>query len=141
METLFGLLNVAVLPWWLSMLLFPRSPATVRMVQSPWPFVGLAALYGGLLLATVAVGAAPASAGLASLAAALSQPVPFLALWMHLVTLNLFAGVWIFRDARYYGRLPRAELIATWFLGPVGLGLYLWRRRRWSSADPIRLVN
>ena len=140
MDTLFGLLNVLPLPWWLSMLLFPRSRTTRTLVISPWPFIGLAIVEAVLLLAAVSAGGVPSSLDLTGLWAA-TGAWGFLALWAHLVTLNLFAGVWIFRDARLYGRLPRLELVATFFGGPLGLGLYLWRRRGWSAGDPVRIVN
>ncbi|MEX2501809.1 MAG: abscisic acid-deficient protein Aba4 family protein, partial [Trueperaceae bacterium] len=125
METVFGLINVATLPWWLSMLLFPSSRATLRMVTSPWPFVVLAAAYLALLLSAIFTGPAPASLDAAALASAFASPWGFLAAWMHMLALDLFAGVWIFRDARFYGRVPRLELLATWWTGPIGLGVYL----------------
>jgi hypothetical protein len=141
MDVTFALLNVATLPWWGSMLLFPRTPATVRMVTSVWPFVGFAAAYAALLLATLAGGGAPASLEASALARTLASPAGFLTVWAHVLALDLFAGTWIFRDARYYGRLPRVELLLTWFAGPLGLGLYLWRRRTWRGPGGARVVN
>lgn len=142
METVFALLSLATLPWWLSMLLFPKSRATVKLVTSPWPFIALAGAYLALLLGSLLAGPAPRSLDAAALAAALSGPWGFLTAWAHMLTLDLFAGTWIFRDARYYGRLPRAELLLTWWAGPLGLGVYLWRRRRWSGPGaPPRILN
>lgn len=141
METVFGLLNLATLPWWLSMLLFPRTRATVRLVTSPWPFVALAGVYLALLVVAVA-GGGGLGLDAASLAAALSSGPGFLTAWAHMLALDLFAGTWIFRDARFYGRLPRLELLLTWWAGPLGLGIYLWRRRRWSGPGaPPRTLN
>lgn len=142
METVFALLSLATLPWWLSMLLFPRSRTTVTLVTSPWPFIGLAGAYLLLLLGSLLAGPAPRSLDAAALAAALSGPWGFLTAWAHMLALDLFAGTWIFRDARYYGRLPRVELLLTWWAGPLGLGVYLWRRRRWSGPGaPPRILN
>ena len=142
METVFALLSLATLPWWLSMLLFPRSRATVKLVTSPWPFIALAGAYAALLLGSLLAGPAPRSLDAAALAAALAGPWGFLTAWAHMLTLDLFAGTWIFRDARYYGRLPRVELLLTWWAGPLGLGVYLWRRRRWSGPGaPPRILN
>ncbi len=142
METVFALLSLATLPWWLSMLLFPKSRATVKLVTSPWPFIALAGAYLALLLGSLLAGPAPRSLDAAALAAALSGPWGFLTAWAHMLTLDLFAGTWIFRDARYYGRLPRVELLLTWWAGPLGLGVYLWRRRRWSGPGaPPRILN
>ncbi len=141
METVFGLLNLATLPWWLSMLLFPRTTATVRLVTSPWPFIGLAGVYLALLV-TAFAGGGGLGLDAASLAAALGSGPGFLTAWAHMLALDLFAGTWIFRDARFYGRLPRLELLLTWWAGPLGLGIYLWRRRRWSGPGaPPRTLN
>ena len=141
-ETIFGLLNLATLPWWLSMLLFPRTNATVRLVTSPWPFIGLAAAYVSLLATSVVTGPGLGGLDAASLAAGLSSGPGFLTAWAHMLALDLFAGTWIFRDARFYGRLPRLELLLTWWAGPLGLGLYLWRRRAWSGPGaPPRTLN
>lgn len=142
METLFGLLGVLTLPWWASMLLFPRTRATRTLVLSPWPFVGLAGIQALLLIAAAASGGLPGSLGLAPIGSALARgPWTLLALWTHVLAANLFVGVWIFRDARYYGRLPRGELLLAWIGGPLGLGVYLLRRRRWAASDPVRLLN
>lgn len=144
METGFALLNLATLPWWVSMLLFPRSRATVRLVTSPWPFIVLAGVYV-VLLTSGLVTSPPTSASLdaVTLAALLSSPLGFLTAWAHMLALDLFAGCWVFRDARYYGRVPRVELLLTWWAGPAGLGLYLWRRRQWRGPDGAgpRIVN
>ncbi len=142
MEALFGLLSLTTLPWWLSMLLFPRSPFTVRLVTSPWGVVGLAAVYLTLLAGSLITGGLPASLEATALATALAGPWGFLTVWTHMLALDLFAGTWIFRDARFYGRLPRLELLLTWWAGPAGLGLYLLRRRRWRGPDGGgRLIN
>lgn len=142
MTTVFGLLSLATLPWWLSMLLFPRSPATVKLVVSPWPFIGLAGAYVVLLAGGLVAGSGPVSLDAADLAAAMAGPWGFLTAWAHMLTLDLFAGAWIFRDARFYGRVPRLELVLTWWAGPLGLGLYLWRRRGWRGPDGGgRIVN
>lgn len=136
----FSLLTVATLPWWLSMLLFPRTPSTRTLVTSPWPFIVLGGAYTVLLLATVVAEGPPASLDAEALALAMGRPLGFLTAWAHMIALDLFAGVWMFRDARFYGRLPRAELVLTWVAGPLGVGLYLWRRRQWTLT-PRRTVN
>ena len=60
----------------------------------------------------------------------------FLAVWAHLLTLDLFAGVWIFRDAKYWGMEPRVYVLVTLFAGPLGLGAYLLARQRRSKERP-----
>lgn len=122
------------------MLLFPTSSATTRWVTSPLPYFLLAGTYVMLLLALLASGGAPASLEAANLAAAMASPLGFLTAWAHMLALDLFAGTWLFRDAKYYGVTPRLSLVLTWWLGPLGLGWYLYRRRRLRGpAD--RIVN
>jgi len=57
-----------------------------------------------------------------------------------MITLDLFAGIWIYRDAKVYGKLPRLSLVATWWAGPLGLAIYLVRRRGWERSY-LRTVN
>ena len=142
MENIFGLLTLLPLPFWMAMLLFPRTNFTRRMITSPWPFVVLGAVYT-LLLAATLVTQSPAELGLsaAALQSALAGGWGFLAVWVHLLVLDLFAGIWIFRDAGYWGVRPAPYLLATLFAGPLGLALYLFLRQRHERRDPIRNLN
>lgn len=142
MENLFGLLTLLPLPFWIAMLLFPHASFTRRMIASSWPFIALGAVYVVLLLAALAE-LAPASLGFsaASLQATIGGGWGFLAVWAHLLTLDLFAGIWIFRDARYWSVQPAPYLLATLFAGPLGLALYLYQRQRRENRDPVRNLN
>jgi Domain of unknown function (DUF4281) len=71
----------------------------------------------------------------------LSSEWGFLVAWAHFITLDLFTGVWIFRDAKYYGINPILFLIVTLFAGPLGLMIYLLVRQRRSKQDPVRTLN
>jgi hypothetical protein len=139
---LFALLALLPLPLWVAMLLFPLSRLTQRMILSSWPFIILGAIYGLLLLGALAT-LAPADVALSAsaLQAAIERGWGFLALWAHVLALDLFVGVWIFRDARYWRIRPAPYLLATLFAGPFGLGLYLYNRRRQETADPVRNLN
>jgi hypothetical protein len=64
-----------------------------------------------------------------------------LAGWAHFIVLDLFAGVWIFRDAKYWGINPTLFVLLTLLAGPLGLGSYILFRRRKSKSDPIRHLN
>lgn len=141
-ENLFGFLYVLPLVLWISMLLFPRASFTRQMVTSNWPFLALAAIHLLLLLAALGT-VSPAQIGISAEAmrATLLSDWGFLALWAHLLTLNLFVGVWIFRDTRYWRIQPAPYLIAAHFAGPLGLGLYLWVRSRREPGDPVRNLN
>ena len=137
-DLLYTLTSLLPLPVWLSMLLFPSAGFTRRMVLSPWPIVVLAGAYA-VLLATAAI-AAPGVPSLDAdaLRALLASRWGFLAGWAHYLCLDLFAGIWIFRDAKYYGIRPWPYLLATLFVGPIGLGAWLLRRRAFDRKDPVR---
>ena len=139
-ETVFSLLNLLPLPIWLGMLLFPRTRFTQRLVLAYWPYMALAGVYA-LLLVTALLTGTGFDLSLAGLRRGLSLEWGFLALWAHLLTLDLFAGVWLFRDAKYWGIEPRPFVLLTLFAGPLGLGAYLLVRRRGSRNDPIKVLN
>ena len=140
MDGLYNLFVLAPLLLWGAMLLFPRRRFTVGAVQSPWPFVVL-----GLLTAVPLVGALVAS-GLPNLTLTASAAL-FGSRWGALLavadvsTLPLFAGVWIFRDARYWSIAAAPFVIATLLLGPLGLAAYLLLRWRKNRQAPTRVVN
>lgn len=139
-ETVFSLLNLLPLPIWLGMLLFPRTRFTQRLVLAYWPYMALAGVYAFLLVTALLTGTG-FDLSLAGLRRSLSLEWGFLALWAHLLTLDLFAGVWLFRDAKYWGLEPRPFVLLTLFAGPLGLGAYLLVRRRRSRNDPIKVLN
>ncbi len=139
-ETVFSLLNILPLPLWLGMLLFPRARFTERLVQAYWPYIALGAVYTLLLIAALANGTG-FDLSFDALRRGLSLEWGFLAVWAHLLALDLFAGVWLFRDAKYWGMEARPYVLLTLFAGPLGLGAYLLARRRQVKSDPIKLLN
>lgn len=139
-ETVFSLLNVLPLPIWLGMLLFPKTRFTQKLVQAYWPYIVLAGVYTLLLIGALVTGTG-FDLSLDGLRRGLSLEWGFLAVWAHLLTLDLFAGVWVFRDAKYWGMEPRPYVLVTLFAGPLGLGAYLLARQRRSQDNPIEFVN
>jgi hypothetical protein len=141
-EFLFSLLNVLPLPLWLGMLLFPRARFTERLVQTYWPYIALGVVYTLLLVVALATGTGTGlDLSFTALRQGLSLEWGFLAVRAHLITLDLFAGVWLFRDAKYWGMEPRPFVLLTLFAGPLGLGAYLLARQRKAKNDPIKLLN
>lgn len=140
MTGLFNLFVLAPLLLWGAMLLFPRRRFTVAAVQSPWPFVALG------VLAIVPLAGALVASGLPSLTLHDARLL-FGSSWGALLavadvsTLALFAGVWVFRDARYWSIAAAPFVIATLLLGPVGLAAYLLLRWRKNRQAPRRVVN
>lgn len=141
-ETLFGLINLLPMPIWLGMLLFPRTRYTQKLVMAYWPYMALGAIYIlFLLVSLLSSGGTNLSLSFDTLRLGLTNEWAFLAVWMHLLCFDLFTGVWIFRDAKYWGINPGIFLLLTLFLGPLGLGSYLYVRARKSKNDPVRTLN
>ena len=140
-ETLFNLLNLLPLPVWVGMLLFPRTRYTQRLVMAYWPYLVLSGLYALFLLVSLTQTTAGFSLSFDALRAGLGGEWAFLAAWAHFVTFDLFVGVWIFRDAKYWGVNPGLFLLFTLFAGPLGLGAYLIVRERKAKTDPVRTLN
>ena len=141
-ETLFNLLNILPMPIWLGMLLFPRARFTQRLVLAYWPYMVLGGIYALFLLVSIATSTGGGfSISFDALRTGISNEWAFAAAWAHFICLDLFTGVWIFRDAKYWGRNPGIFLILTLFFGPLGLASYLFYRQRLSKKDPVRTLN
>src|SRR4051812_20368924 len=128
METLFAASSLLVLPFWLLMLVAPRWRWTERLVRSPYVVAGPVALYAALVLPDLlALLPAVARPELPSIAALLGTRRGASIAWAHFLALDLFAGRWIYLDARARG-LPawtlRLLLLLTLLFGPLGLGAY-----------------
>jgi hypothetical protein len=138
-QTLFNLLNVLPLPIWLGMILFPRTRYTQNLVMSYWYYMVLAGVY--LLFLIVALLQNGLAFEFDAAREGLNSEWGLLAAWAHFIVLDLFAGVWIFRDAKYWGINPTWFVLLTLVIGPVGLGSYLLFRQRKSKTDPVRHLN
>jgi len=123
----FRLLNLAVLPWWGVWLAAPRSRWALRAASHSGIFLGLSALYTGLLVAALREAGGP-GLDFDALRGLLSSPLGFLAGWTHTLAFDLFVGAWILREARRLGVEPRPYLVFALLAGPVGLGAFLARR-------------
>jgi hypothetical protein len=140
MQGLFDLLALLPLPVWLGMILFPKTRFTQRLVTANWTFIILSAVCTLLFLIALPSGFS-FNLSVDGLGASFSHPWMVLVGWAYYLTLDLFCGVWIFRDAKYYGINPTLFLLATLFLGPIGLGGYLVLRQHRSRSDPIHTLN
>lgn len=141
METLFGIVSILPMPVWGAMLLFPSTDFTRKLVSAAWPLIALAAVYVALLITALFAGGGVASLSFDVLRTGVGSEWGFLTAWAHMLALDLFAGIWIFRDAKYWGVSPTWFLVGTLMAGPLGLGLYLWFRSRRDRNDPVRLLN
>ncbi|CAN5441829.1 ABA4-like family protein [soil metagenome] len=125
-------LNASTMPVWLLMILLPRRESQRTLVEASMPLHAvLGVTYAGLL----AKGATRGGDRVdfrdgESVARGLSSPEGMLAGWTHYLTFDLFVGAWIWRTALEEGIDARLALLGTWWLGPVGLTLFQWQRRR-----------
>jgi hypothetical protein len=123
----FQILNLVVLPWWVTWLVAPRSALALRLASHSAIFLALASLYTMLLIATLVLGPA-GGFDYEGIRAVLSVPVGFLAGWTHYLVFDLFVGAWILRESRRIDVEARPYLFFTLMAGPIGLGSFLVRR-------------
>lgn len=145
-ETVFSLINLAVLPAWLLLAILPRSAITRTVVHSALYPLLLGVFYAATLVMGFAFGYG-AEGGSFNSAAGVSQvfshPHGILIGWSHYLVFDLFVGAWIARDAQRRG-FPHLVLVPCLFftlmLGPVGLLMYILlrlalRRGRWDLFE------
>jgi len=121
----FALLNLAVLPAWLLLILLPSWKWT-RVVAAYVTPAGLSVAWAVLMIGQIA----PTGGGFGSLEQLMemaSDPWILVSVWLHNLMLDLFLGAWEVRDAQRLG-VPHAYvipcLIVTFLAGPIGLLVY-----------------
>ncbi len=134
LNTLFWIATASSAPFWLLMLLAPRSRATAalcRLWLAP-PLLGVFYLY--LFYLANDVTGLPRLEGveMKSVRRFWAHPILFIALWMHRLAMDLFVGIWISRFGRFRGWEVRVELVLVWLLGPVGA--LVFAGRYWIAA-------
>lgn len=125
---LFQTANSVAIVVWLLMLVLPRWHWTQRVVQSQAVTLLIAALYC-VAVVPILPQALPmvANPQMEVLMPALNTPRGFAALWVHVVTFDLFVGSWIYQDAQkrnYSPWLTAPFLLVTLLFGPLGFFTY-----------------
>lgn len=147
-QTLFTLTNAVALAAWVVLIALPRKPFPLALV-----------LYGGVALLCLAYAVMFVSlfGGFADPVRDAGAPLPDLSNysveglkaffrseggvvlgWTHYLAFDLFAGLWIARDAdaKGFSRLAQAPiLLATFLAGPIGLLVWLLIRERRARAE------
>ena len=133
----FRIANLLPLPVWAVWIVAPRSRAARALARAVWPWVGLAALYAGLVVFAVSRhGLDPgAFATLDGVMHAFAQPWIALAGWVHYLCFDLFVARWIVNDAPDAGYRLAPILVLTLLFGPVGLLCYLAARSSLQAVD------
>ena len=137
-DTIFTIVNNAVLPFWLLLVILPHHKVTNVLVHS-----GIVPVLYGLIYTAYLVGGmmagGPEGASMTSLdglMAGFSTKDAVLTGWVHYLVFDLFIGAWIVRDARRVD-IPHLAVIipviATLMAGPLGLMLYITIRWFWKK--------
>ena len=126
-DTLFAAANATALAGWIVLALSPLSPRwSDRISGIVLPLV-LSVLYTALALVHFA-GAEGGFGTLDDVARLFTSREIVLLGWVHYLAFDLFVGAWILREALRLDVEPRAYLLLTLMVGPLGLGAFLLRR-------------
>ena len=130
-DNIYLLANWGVIPFWLMLLTIPNQPITKILVNSVIVPLILASAYVYLAYKLYLDGEVfdvfQLYFGLDSLYSIYSNEIFLLIFWLHFLSISLFIGSWISRDAQRYmvpKILTMLSLILTYFSGPVGLVFY-----------------
>ena len=134
-DNIYLLANWGVIPFWLMLLTMPNQPITKILVNSVIVPLILASAYVYLAYKLYLDGEVfdvfQLYFGLDSLYSIYSNEIFLLIFWLHFLSISLFIGSWISRDAQKY-MIPKIltmlSLILTYFSGPVGLVFYWFVR-------------
>ncbi len=125
------LVNLSSVPVWLAMIIAPRSEVTRWIADRLVPlYMSLGVVYAGALAAGALQSREPPDFGrLEKVQELMQNPSWMLAAWTHYIAFDLFVGRWIWETSLREGRPARLSLLLTWWAGPLGLTLFLARRR------------
>lgn len=144
MNAVFLAATVGVGPFWILMALRPRATITHRLMRTPWPVIGIGLIYASLVLPNVgAILETLLNPTLSAISTSLGTPEGSLAVWLHVLAIDLLAGRFIWLDglARGVGAPLRiAALTLALMFGPIGLLLHLALRPR-VVQDPAQPVS
>ncbi|MGB5809561.1 MAG: ABA4-like family protein [Polyangiales bacterium] len=128
LETFFRIANLAILPFWMLLIVAPRWRWTGLLVHGPVVVLLLAPIYAYMLFGHPGTPQQLDMTSLYGVMEAFSAPSVVLAGWIHYLIFDLFVGAWESRDAMRRGLPAWAVipcLLATLFVGPLGLLLYV----------------
>ena len=131
-EILYMWINLGVIPFWLILIFFPQSYLCRFFVTSIFPFVLLSGTYIFILYKSFLIGYDFDSnfnlyLGLNELSRLFEDSLYLIIFWTHFLTINLFVGGWIVKDAQKFSInkvLLAIPLITTYLIGPFGIFVY-----------------
>ena len=131
-EMLYYWVNFGVIPFWLVLIFFPQTYLCKFLVTSILPIFILSGsylfmLYKAYLGSYDFIGNFNLYLGINSLSDLFSNKDFLIIFWTHFVSINLFVGGWIVKDAQKFSInkiLLFFPLFVTYLVGPLGLFIY-----------------
>ena len=141
-EILYYWVNFGVLPFWLILIFFPKSHLCRYFVTSIFPIFILSGtyvfiLYKSFLSSYDYIGNFNLYLGLDGISNLFSNDTFLIMFWIHFLSINLFTGGWIVKDAQKFSinkMITIFPLIITYLIGPLGLFVY-WLIRIFYSKS------
>ena len=129
---IFMWINLGVLPFWLVLVIFPKSQICRVFITSIFPIFILSLIYGYLVYLFFNEGYDfirnfELYLGLNAVSNLFTYKAFIVLFWLHFLSINLFCGGWIVKDSQKFEInkfLLSFPLLITYFIGPVGLTLY-----------------
>ena len=131
-EMLYLWVNSGVLPLWFLIIFFPQSHLCKYLATSIFPIFLLSAAYIFVLYKAY-LGSFDFNEnfnlylGLSHVSELFQGDFYLLMFWTHFVSINLFIGGWILKDAQKFSInkiLLAFPLLITYFIGPIGIFIY-----------------
>ena len=131
-EMLYYCVNLGVLPFWLILIFFPQSNIFRYFVGSIFPIFILCGAYIFILYKSY-LNSYPYDVnfslylGVDYLSDLFSNKTFLMMFWIHFISINLFTGGWIVKDAQKFSInkiILIIPLIITYLIGPLGLFIY-----------------
>ena len=137
LNVLYFVTFFVAIPAWALILYAPRGTLTRNMMRGGLALVILGTLYSFVLIGTLVsqIGQGPFDLSTTErLAALFSTPASALIVWLHMMTVDLAAALWIIGEAdkiEMGGITLRFILLLTLVFAPIGIFFFvLWRRLR-----------
>ena len=146
-EMIYLWLNIGILPFWFTLIVFPQSQISKVFITSVFPIFILGLVYTYLLYIAYIDGYDflqnfKLYLGLSEVLNLFENQNFLILFWTHFLAINLFCGGWIVNDSQMFGMnkfLVSFPLIITYLIGPIGIVIY-WIIRIFY-AKRIRLYD
>ena len=131
-EMLYFWVNIGVLPFWALIIFFPQSNLCKYLVTSIFPIFLLSGTYLFVLYKAY-LGSFDFDnnfslyLGLGNISELFRNEYFLLMFWIHFVSINLFVGGWMLKDAQrlFINKILLAvPLVITYLIGPIGVFIY-----------------